>query len=148
MNFFTSYFGNLKNTDNARYMHMSIARYTPDFFKTLISEKQNYFNGPALAPSEHLLADYKEGRCSQDVFKTKYITEVFDFITKKQCLSVKDYIERIISIYGDDYDGLIFYCYELPEEFCHRHLLAKLFNIHGYKCEEIKNEQRLTSALF
>ena len=29
-------------------------------------------------------------------------------------------------------------CYEKPEDFCHRHLVAKWFNEHGIPCEEYK----------
>ena len=29
-------------------------------------------------------------------------------------------------------------CYEKPDEFCHRHLLAEWLILHGYDCKELE----------
>ena len=42
------------------------------------------------------------------------------------------------SIWCSDNIHVTLLCYEKPDDFCHRHLVSKWFNEHGYKCEEWK----------
>ncbi len=39
---------------------------------------------------------------------------------------------------ADDLYGKILLCYEKPENFCHRHILAEWLRKNGYKCEELE----------
>lgn len=145
---YTSYFANLKNTDSGDYLHINISRFPPVFFKDYIESRENFKNGPAFAPSADLLKRYKAGECTMDEYKCEYITQVYNFIVEDKKMSVEDWVNAVNAEFGEKYKGIIFYCFEKPDDFCHRHLLARFFEIHGIPCTEIRGKIKAPGALF
>jgi len=111
----TSYYSNLKNLDISKCV--SIAGKAPDFytgreFKTL-------------APKYWFFKKYKE---DHDV---EFYTQQF----QKEVLDPLDPQE----IYNELGQDSIILCWEAPDKFCHRHLVAKwLENALNIKIEEVK----------
>ena len=113
---YMSYFGN-RRLDSVKDRCVSIARFQPPKFVGHICT--------TLAPTLKMLDDYKEGRIDEAEYErlyTKYITENYD-------------IHSIVNTYK--LDGKILLCYETPDKFCHRHVLAKILKNYGYKVKEI-----------
>ena len=75
-----------------------------------------------LAPTKEILLRYKH-----DYDKNAYIVAY-----KRDVLSQLD-VHKVAKYL----DGHILLCYEHPEAFCHRHIVAKWLNDNGYACEEI-----------
>lgn len=96
-----------------------------------------YFNGetyPSLAPTQRILEWYKsspQDEKAQDIYKRLYYRDVLNH------LNVHDVARAL--------DGKVLLCFERPDEFCHRHIVAEWLNANGYKCEEMEymNEQEL-----
>ena len=102
---YTSYFGNYKNFPNNSYI-IGITRFP-------ISGIENCID---LSPSEKLLRQFKNKEIDEFIFKVRYLNEL------KQ-LNKKEYIEYLHKL-ERFYNNIIICCYEKPNEFCHRHILA------------------------
>lgn len=120
---YTSYFAKLKQGKGVK---ISIARFNPKWLK------RNDFSIWMfdLAPSEDLLFDYKNG-LSWDEYKKRYTIEI-----KSSKVAIED-MKKIVAIIKNGFDVTL-YCYEKPEDNCHRHLLAEFFGVMGFETEEIK----------
>ena len=92
----TSYFAHYRGQDG-----VAITAYKPPFFKG------DWY--PALAPSKDLLARYKAGTVDDEGYTTEFT----------KYLATLD-VEAIWRDLGDK----VLLCYESPEKFCHRHLVA------------------------
>lgn len=138
MKFYTSYFDNYKNIPDT-YQCISIARFPPDIFKHP-PVNCNRLSGDLLAPSAELLSDIKSGKITEDEYTTRYVNELAISLNNSGYHSFKDYFNAIVNMYENQtytkWDGIIFFCYEKPGEFCHRHILSKIINKIGYTCEE------------
>lgn len=109
---YTSHFWSWKiKLDDPRLV--SIARYSPKQYKGATCLK--------LAPSPELLKHWKR------TYDKRYYIDTFSTM-----LSGYDADHAYMAL-----DGKILLCYEKPEQFCHRHLVAHWFNEFGYKCEEL-----------
>ena len=114
---YTSYFANIKKLPKDLKL-VSIARGTPKRFIGSRCEE--------LAPSWDIVMMIKNN--PSRVTKVHYIKEY-----EKQ-------LEKLdVNAYGKTLDGCVLLCYEKPEDFCHRHLVARWLKINGYKCEEFIN---------
>lgn len=82
---------------------VAICRYVPSCYSGRIYKK--------LAPSETLIRDWKCGDLSQEDYEIRYY---------KECLSMLD----PVTVYDELGESAILLCYEKPNEFCHRHLVA------------------------
>ena len=113
--FFTTYFAQVRRLDPKKSNLVSIARYTPKGFLGRI-----YL---PLAPSPSLLSYVK--RTGDEEGYTKRF---------------KAYLETldVHKVAKDLKDGAILVCYETPEKFCHRHLVADWLREAGYKVCELK----------
>ena len=112
---YTSYFAAMRKMTNEQKKNcISISRFTP---KGIIIPRYTL-----LAPSAMILSNYK-----------MYKDELEYTIHFTNHLNRLD-IEKIYR----DLDGKILLCYESPEKFCHRHLVAKWFNDHGFECKELE----------
>jgi hypothetical protein len=109
----TSYFANIKKLKGN---FVSIARKTPDNFPGLIYEP--------LAPPWWLLEEYKYGNKNKKWYIEQYVDNVLAYLNP----------HSIVEIIGED---AILCCYESPEKFCHRHIVAKWFERSGYKVREL-----------
>lgn len=107
MEIYTSYFGNLKRLRNAGITPISIARWKPKFYEgiTMFS----------VAPTRYMLSD--------DCEHEEYLA-LYDEILKRRGASA--ILAEIKSLSQGRDVALL--CYEKPEDFCHRHLLADFLN--------------------
>lgn len=111
MNIYTSYFGNLKKIPED-IIPISISLYSP-----------KYFNGQSyilVAPTKEILTDWKNGK-QDDEAKGHYIRAYkFQVLRKLNAKKVFDELKTLSN--GKD---IVLLCYEKPNDFCHRHLLAE-----------------------
>lgn len=115
---YTSYFSKWKGYNNPDYILMATTYYKP-----------TWFNGEwffEVAPKEELVKSYKEGKTLPDQYTDIYLNHLED--NKEAILS------KIKSF--DPTKNYILLCFESPEKFCHRHVLASWLRSKGYKCEE------------
>ena len=118
MKIYTSYFGNLKNIP-PNIFPVAICARSPSWFTGL--------NVKFLAPSYEILSKYKlNGNTSE--YTQAYIHEILNF------LYVPDVVHYLnVKSGGKD---VVLLCYETPDKFCHRHLVADWLNCNGYQCKE------------
>lgn len=103
----TSYFDNISQIS---FPVVSISGRAPDWYQ-----------GPQfkiLAPKYWFFRKYKDGDFSKEDYTEAYYSEV---LSK---LSAKSVYEHLTSSYGNDITLL---CYEKPNQFCHRRLVADWF---------------------
>ena len=103
---YTSYFAVMKKIKEKcpNITFISIARHTPKWYVGIIDQR--------LAPSEELLADFKQGYITEDDYRVLF---------KEEQKNNKDHYEQLEKRYKNKVAVLL--CYERPEKFCHRHLL-------------------------
>lgn len=105
---FTSYFAKASKVPDA--IQISIALYKPDFFRADATI-------PVFAPTYDILREYKQTGDTK-AYTDKYLRllkERDSEIQKKVALLEKLAYNRIV----------LLCCWESPEKFCHRHLLAE-----------------------
>lgn len=105
---YTSYFASWRNFPEGS-LEVGVTRFAP---------KGLQINLPALAPSESLLRQWRSHEIDEFMFKHKYITEL-----KDRGLTPNG-VRALLSEFLDKRD-IILCCYEKPNEFCHRHILAE-----------------------
>jgi len=94
---------------------VSIARYPPrTFFGTCL---------PCLAPAQALLTAYRDGRADKRTYTKRFARQL-------SRLRFPEVIDRLR-------DGDVLLCYEVPGQFCHRHLVADWLREHGIRVEEL-----------
>lgn len=121
MKIYTSYFGNIKALRQAGIIPVCIALWPP-----------RWFNGPCLrnvAPSYSIL---KQTR-SDEEYTRRYNSEILT------PLNVAETIELIKERWGEQPIALC--CYEKPDEFCHRQLLAEALRKQGIEVTEFSKPQ-------
>lgn len=101
----TSYFAGIKKFDLDISDCISISRNPPRGYKGKCLD--------VLAPSVELLCGMKNGYIGESAFNHKYLSEI-EFAIDGNF----DKLKRLI-------DGKVLLCYEKPEDFCHRHILAE-----------------------
>lgn len=114
MNLYTGYFAKVQSYSENDLVVCSIAQYDPSWF-TGLSIKQ-------LSPDKTLLSRYKANEISFGFFAKEFLgyLETVDFEP------IFEQLEQIC----DDYSGVVLCCYEKPNQFCHRHLVASYLNSH------------------
>jgi hypothetical protein len=131
MRIFTSYFARL--TDIAKVkpsLHpISIARHPPTWY--------NGVGYNSLAPNIRLVYEIKrmtsEGVPIEDAIRQyteEYTSQVLNNLDPKKVYTLLQNM-----YYGEDVALL---CFESPEKFCHRHLVAQWLTNAGYPVEEFK----------
>lgn len=78
---------------------------------------------PYLAPTKEILLRYKEDH-DEGAYAKAF---------RKRVLNPLD-VDKVAAYL----QGRILLCYERPEAFCHRHIVARWLNENGYDCEELK----------
>lgn len=132
MKIYTSYFSNGAKLSKAGIMMIGIALYPP-----------KWFDGPSIkyvSPSWDILHNAE----SHDVYTQRFKDEI---LKRRDPRVFINNIERIAN--GRD---VALCCFEKPEDFCHRHLVAKWLNEKlGLKVEEFgisKNPVCTEQSLF
>lgn len=108
MKIYTSYFANYRKF-NSNTISIGITRFPPKWWKGK--------NLKELAPSEKLLRNYRNGLISEEEFAIQYKNELWNAGLTPGI--VKKGLEKI----GQGHD-IVLCCYEKPEDFCHRKVLA------------------------
>ena len=133
MELYTSYFGALKKLPIDDYEIVAITASSPKWFtgKTL----------SVLAPDIELVMGYKSGNICKSEYEKIYTA-------KLERVNIRDYM-KLFEDKARDKKGIIFLCYEKPDDFCHRHIFAKYFSDRGYPIKEYttKKARRSISLL-
>lgn len=130
---YTSYFAKLKSLPN-NVIPISICGKAPDWYKGLQYKK--------LAPKYDFFTKWKETH-DNDYYVEHFQKEVLDTLDVIRTLhelhlllpyDVKVDIQSSVWSNPDWHIALI--CYEKPNDFCHRHLVADWFNKYNINVEE------------
>lgn len=118
---YTSYFGNIPNILKREYnpvTFISIATKSPDWF----AGEQRKF----LAPSYDIFKEYQEGH-DIELYTKRFLKERLAQLDPNDVLL--DLIAASGNFKGFNYlPNTILLCYETPDKFCHRHLVADWLN--------------------
>ena len=117
---YTSYFAKLKSLPD-NIIPISICGKAPDWYKGLQYKK--------LAPKYDFFMKWKDNH-DNDYYTKCFKEQVLDK------LDVEDTVSELIDLHSGIDIALI--CYEKPEDFCHRHLVAEWLRKNGFKCEEYR----------
>ena len=126
---YTSYFANIKKLPKD-CVPVSISRFPPAGFKGICYKK--------LAPPADMLMDYKNNSSTEKSYEEKYFENVLSKLNPQE---VANDLYCITGIMHDMRKShVVLCCFETPDEFCHRHLVARWFNEAGIKVEEIEKK--------
>lgn len=120
---YTSYFAKLKSLPE-NIIPISICSKAPDWYKGLQYKK--------LAPKYEFFMEWKKNH-DNDYYIKCFNEQVLD---KLDPVDVILDFSRMIYGFNVGEDDVCLICYEKPEDFCHRHLVAKWLNDHGISCKE------------
>ena len=130
MRIWTSYFANLKTLEDNGIYCVAICNKIPTFFK-----------GPnieSVSPNNSILWEYKksgETDVDRERYKQRYINEVLCAYRFHP-----EYFTQLLESFSasENNKDIALLCYERPEDFCHRHILAEWLNerISDYHIEE------------
>jgi uncharacterized protein YeaO (DUF488 family) len=120
---YTSYFAKLKSLPD-NIIPISICGKAPDWYKGLQYKK--------LAPKYDFFIKWKDNHDND------YYTKCFNeqMLDKLEVAKVILDFSQIMLVHNTSNICLI--CYEKPEDFCHRHLVAEWLRKNGFKCEEYR----------
>lgn len=107
----------------ARHNSVETCGKAPEWYKGIQYKK--------LAPKYDFFMQYKK-----DGDESHYVKCYAERVTG--ILDVAQVVEEIYSLLpeSDKNKDIALICYEKPSDFCHRHLVAKWLNEHGYSCVE------------
>lgn len=114
---FTSYFNNIQNLQKLGYQNfISIAGQAPKWYM---------FNKYIpLMPKYSWWKEWHDYKLSINWYQQKYFNTVLRNLN----------INTVILDLGNN---PILLCHQLPNQFCHRHLVAKWLNMNGHKCIQL-----------
>lgn len=115
---YTSYFGNLENLPK-NLVKISIARYSDSF--------PNIPRYEPLMPSKSLLFKIKKGIIGEFMYAKLFNQHLYS-------LDMEKVISDLVEIAGEN--DIVLLCYETPDKFCHRKLIAKWFMGEFVECIE------------
>lgn len=134
---YTTYFANLKNLNRKTSCPIAICGKSPDGYKGLEYKK--------LAPKWWFFKEWKENH-DNNFYIENFNKEVLSVTTPNRVMT--DIRNLIAFVYGMEmidfserwwenvsYD-IYLVCYEKPEDFCHRHLVADWLTANGIEVKE------------
>ena len=134
MKIYTSYFANLKKLQESGIVPIGIALYPPKWFKGHFIKQ--------LAPYSYMLSD--------SITEEKYIRLYKEGVLRHLSASnIKSHIERL----AKDCDVALL-CYEKPEDFCHRHIVADWLRentgieVTEFEVKQIVKKEFMQTSLF
>lgn len=116
---YTSYFARCKKLPKG-LIPISIARQAPLGYTGLEYK--------TLAPAWDILSEYKQTK-DERTYIQQYNYQLFLLSADQVVKELKELAQS---------DQIILLCYEKPDDFCHRHLVAKWLTEHGYDTQEIE----------
>lgn len=117
MRIFTGYFAKYKKYVELGLFPISISGKCPDWY-----DGQQY---KKLAPKYWFFKEYKDGKIDEKGYTEHFKKEVLEPLNPLDVYrDFKEFIEK----YDNLFKNVILLCYEKPEKFCHRHLVANWFN--------------------
>jgi len=122
---YTGYFAKLSTYVRVGLIPISICGKAPDWYQGLQYKK--------FAPKWSFFNEWKNGtehKGDNDYYIEHFNSEVLD---KLNFEFEKSELKRLTD---NQLDRIILICYEKPEDFCHRHLIADWFNKHNLECKE------------
>jgi uncharacterized protein YeaO (DUF488 family) len=121
---YTNYYSSKKRIDSS--FEVSISQYPPKWFVP----KGNGDNGVELlkefAPSKELLMDYKNGLEDDIGYTTRFLKEM----EKKDINKLMNDVIKKAQDKG--LTSISLNCFEIPTDFCHRHIIANILKDKGY----------------
>lgn len=120
MKIYTSYFAIISYLPSD-LVPIAICGKSPEWYVGLEYKK--------LAPKYKFFMEWKKTK-DNDFYVKHFNTEVLDYLNA-------DEIVKELEQMSDGKD-VVLLCYEKPDEFCHRHLVAEWLNGYGYPCTEIE----------
>ena len=117
---YTSYFANIRHFPE-NIIPVSIARKPP--------EKWDGIEYKKLAPKWDFLSEWKRTKNNNDYIK-HYYDEILDN------LHPEEVINELKEISNNENKDIALICYEVPKDFCHRHIVSEWFNRNGYCVKE------------
>ena len=135
---YTSYFAQLKNLPK-NIIPITICGKAPDWYDGLQYKK--------LAPKYAFFMEWKKNHnndyyishFNEEVLNTLTISGVLNDLQTRLPEDIQNKLTIPIQENKDWHIALI--CYEKPEDFCHRHLVANWMQENGVICEEWKKEK-------
>ena len=127
---YTSYFSKISKFPNGcRYV--SICGRAPTWYRGAKCK--------VLAPKFWFYKKYKEDNDS-DYYTEQYYKEVLEPRDPDKIVRLLCGLTRYhgINISTDKETHIVLLCYEKPEDFCHRHLVAEWLTNNGYPCKELE----------
>ena len=132
---YTSYFGNIQK----------IAKICPNMcFVSIAGKSPDWFDGIRYKPLMPIYSWWREWHdmfindLESDYSRSWYIKKyVNTVLSKLKPYDIKNELTMLVNS-----NNIVLLCYETPEKFCHRHIVADWFNANGIKCIEWKNEDK------
>lgn len=125
---FTGYFDKLKDYQKAGLTSVSIAGKCPSWYHGAEYKK--------LAPKWSFFNEWKNGSHKGD--NEYYIKNFKELVLDK--LDPAQVVKELEEFTGVSKDKIILLCYEKPDDFCHRHLVADWLSAY-YEAEREKNRK-------
>ena len=122
---YTSYFSQIRNFPK-EIIPISIAGKAPDWYNGLQYKK--------LAPKLDFFKVWKETH-DNDYYIKCYKKQVLDKLEYTQV--IEDLYNLAFGHTGLTNSYICLLCYETPDKFCHRHLVAEWFMRHNVSCREL-----------
>lgn len=117
MRVYTSYFKNAGLLKELGVVPVGICRFPPKEF----TENNLYI----LAPSTEIFTKLKKGEYNHAQYRSAYYAQLRNTNIAEMCKA----IEKVSA--DNDNKDVVLCCFEMPDEFCHRHTLAQFFNDWG-----------------
>lgn len=110
---YTSYYSRIGNFNPTEFIRIQISRYcpVPDYIDLKFTD---------LYPSKELLQSAKDGVITNEEYTAEYLGQLEEVTFGK----LQSQFNRLLKSKKD----IVLFCYESPEKFCHRHILAGWYN--------------------
>lgn len=137
INVLTSYYYEPNLKDSSNILVSISCSITNGVFQRYGNDRIIHYN--KLAPSQHLHTLMYNNKIPVEQYISLFnhqLTQLNPHIIMKELLE-----------FGKKENDVILLCYEKPEDFCHRQLVADWFNTNGYFVEEYKYKKTLSPTL-
>lgn len=132
---FTSYFSMIRNFPS-NVTPIGISRWEPKWYTGL--------NDKTVSPSKEILSLYKGDSIDEESYTSAYKDE----LSKVDLDAFMGRINSAVEFTADNLpvseshtDHVALLCYEKPDDFCHRHILASILTEKGIPCREITKDE-------